>query len=51
MSGGQIGKSIDLTISADGLTAEAARAQVDDMCRRLLANPISEDYTFAISEG
>ena len=51
VSGVQIGKIIDLTISGDDLTAEAARAQVDDMCRRLLANPIIEDYTFAISEG
>jgi phosphoribosylformylglycinamidine synthase len=51
VSGVQIGKIIDLTISGDDLTAEAAHAQVDDMCRRLLANPIIEDYTFAISEG
>ena len=51
MSGVQIGKIIDLTIDAPGLTAEAAREQVDDMCRRLLANPIIEDYTFEVSEG
>jgi phosphoribosylformylglycinamidine synthase subunit PurS len=51
VSGVRIGKIIDLAIAADGLTAEAARAQVDDMCRRLLANPIIEDYTFEISEG
>ena len=51
VSGVQIGKIIDLTITADDLTAEAAHAQVDEMCRRLLANPIIEDYTFTISEG
>ena len=51
VSGVQIGKIFDLTITADDLTAEAAHAQVDEMCRRLLANPIIEDYTFTISEG
>ncbi len=51
VSGVQIGKIIDLTITADDLTAEAAHAQVDEMCRRLLANPIIEDYTFEIREG
>ena len=51
VSGVQIGKIIDLTITADDLPAEAAHAQVDEMCRRLLANPIIEDYTFTISEG
>jgi phosphoribosylformylglycinamidine synthase subunit PurS len=51
VSGVRVGKIIDLAISAPGLTAEAARAQIDDMCRRLLANPIIEDYTFEIAEG
>ena len=51
VSGVQIGKIIALTIAAAGLTAEAARSQVDDMCRRLLANPIIEDYTFEITAG
>jgi len=48
VSGVRIGKIIDLAIAADGLSAEAAHTQVDDMCRRLLANPIIEDYTFEI---
>jgi len=47
----QIGKIIDLTIEGAGLTVEQAKAQVDDMCRKLLANPIIEDFTFEISEG
>lgn len=50
VSGVRIGKIIDLSLGA-GLTEEAARAQVDDMCRKLLANPIIEDYTFEILEG
>ena len=51
VSGVRVGKIIDLAIEGDGLTAEAARAEVDDMCRKLLANPIIEDYTFEITEG
>ena len=27
-----------------------AKAQVDEMCRKLLANPVIEDYVFQISE-
>jgi phosphoribosylformylglycinamidine synthase len=30
--------------------AAAAKAQVDEMCRKLLANPVIEDYVFQISE-
>ena len=51
VSGVRIGKIIDLAVEGDGLTTEAVRAQVDDMCRKLLANPIIEDYTFEITEG
>ncbi len=29
---------------------EKARAQVDEMCRKLLANPVIEEYLFEISE-
>jgi phosphoribosylformylglycinamidine synthase PurS subunit len=47
VSGVRIGKIIDLTV--DGAASlDAAREQVDDMCRKLLANPIIEDYTFEI---
>ena len=40
----RIGKSIRLVIDA------AARAQVDEMCRRLLANPVIEAYEIELSE-
>jgi phosphoribosylformylglycinamidine synthase len=30
---------------------EAVTAQVDEMCRRFLANPIIEDYRFELVEG
>jgi phosphoribosylformylglycinamidine synthase PurS subunit len=51
VSGVRVGKIIDLSIDGAGLTEEATRAQVDDMCRKLLANPIIEDYTFELTEG
>lgn len=50
VSGVRVGKIIDLSLS-DDLGPEAARTEIDEMCRRLLANPIIEDYTFEISEG
>ncbi len=48
----RIGKFIELKLdAAAGVTTEQARAQVDEMCRKLLANPIIEDFTFALDEG
>jgi phosphoribosylformylglycinamidine synthase PurS subunit len=43
-----IAKTIRLVVEA--ASAEAAREQVDEMCRRLLANPVIEQYTIAITE-
>jgi phosphoribosylformylglycinamidine synthase len=43
-----IAKTIRLVIDAS--SADAAREQVDEMCRRLLANPVIEQYTIAITE-
>jgi phosphoribosylformylglycinamidine synthase len=43
-----IGKTIRLVVDAD--TSDAARGQVDEMCRRLLANPVIEQYTISIEE-
>ena len=39
----RVGKSIRLSVDAPD--EETARAQVDEMCRKLLANPVIEDYT------
>ena len=50
VSGVRIGKVIDLSLEGAG-SADAAHAQVDEMCRKLLANPIIEDYTFEIIGG
>jgi phosphoribosylformylglycinamidine synthase len=43
-----IGKTIRLVVDAD--TWDSAHAQVDEMCRRLLANPVIEQYTITIEE-
>ena len=42
----RIGKVVDVAIDANG--EEHARARVDEMCRKLLANPILEDYTIEV---
>jgi phosphoribosylformylglycinamidine synthase len=41
------GKYFVLTL-ADGLAADAARAEVDRIAREVLTNPIIEEYTFSI---
>ena len=43
-----IAKTIRLVLDAG--SADAARAQVDDMCQRLLANPVIERYTVELDE-
>ena len=43
-----IGKVIRLVV--DAADASAARAQVEEMCERLLANPVIESYEVTISE-
>ena len=43
-----IAKTIRLVIDAP--SEAAARAQVDEMCHRLLANPVIERYTVELEE-
>ena len=42
----RVGKSLRLEIDAPD--EAAARTQVDEMCRKLLANPVIEDYSIDI---
>ena len=42
-----IAKTIRLVLDAE--SPDAARTQVDDMCQRLLANPVIEAYEVVIS--
>ena len=39
----RVGKLLEVDVDAP--TEGAARERVDEMCRKLLANPILEDYT------
>jgi phosphoribosylformylglycinamidine synthase PurS subunit len=44
----RIGKHVVLTVEAD--SQDEARAQVEDMTRRLLSNPVIEDFTILAAE-
>ena len=44
----RIGKTIRLVVEAADETT--ARAQVDEMCHRLLANPVIEAFTIVLAE-
>jgi len=44
----RIGKYIELRLTAPDETT--ARAQLDQICDRLLANPVIENYRFELSE-
>ncbi len=48
MSEVSIAKTIRLVLDAD--SAAAAREQVDEMCQRILANPVIERYTVEVDE-
>lgn len=45
----RVGKMIEVDV--DATSADAARARVDEMCRRLLANTVLEDYTIESVAG
>ena len=46
VSGVKVGKSIRLRVRAGD--ESAARRQVEEMCARLLANPVIEDFTVSL---
>ncbi|MFN2463573.1 MAG: phosphoribosylformylglycinamidine synthase subunit PurS [Candidatus Dormibacteria bacterium] len=43
------GKYITIQLEAQDLTE--ARGRVEEMCRKLLSNPVIEEYRFEIQEG
>jgi phosphoribosylformylglycinamidine synthase len=45
----RVGKLIDIEI--DAAAPAAAQQRVDEMCRKLLANTILEDYTIEVVEA
>ena len=44
----KVGKVYRFTLSAKSL--DEAKNQVDEICRRLLANPVKDNYDFVIEE-
>lgn len=48
VEGVRAGKYIEVRLTA--ASADAARARVDAMCDKLLANPIIESYRFEVEE-
>jgi phosphoribosylformylglycinamidine synthase len=48
VSGARVGKVIDLEV--DAADAAAARVQVEQMCERLLANPLMESYEIEVQD-
>ena len=44
----RIGKLIEIRMN--GSTPEEAKARADEMCRKLLANPVIEDYAIEVTE-
>ena len=45
----RVGKYIEIQLDAESV--ETARRRVEDMCRRLLANGVIEDFRFEIEAG
>jgi phosphoribosylformylglycinamidine synthase len=39
-----------ITLEMDGSDPDAARARVEEMCRRLLANPVIEDFAIEVEQ-
>ena len=42
----RVGKVLELEL--DGIGGEAARRRIEEMCARLLTNPVIEDYTVEV---
>ncbi len=49
VSGVHFGRTITLEVAVD--EAATAEAQVREMCERLLANPVIEDYTVTVEDS
>jgi phosphoribosylformylglycinamidine synthase subunit PurS len=48
VDGARIGRVVDLEV--DAADAASARAQVEEMCEQLLANPLIESYEIELAE-
>ena len=45
----RIGKFMVITVNS--VSSEEAKTQIEEMCKKLLANPVIEDYRFEIEEA
>lgn len=45
----RVGRLVRMRVRAG--SAEEARRKVDEMCRKLLANPVTEDYEIAVGSN
>jgi phosphoribosylformylglycinamidine synthase PurS subunit len=45
----RVSKVYEMFLVTDSV--EKAERQIEEMCRRLLANPVKDDYTFKIEEA
>lgn len=45
----RIGKHIELDIS--GVDAATAKQQMDEICKKLLSNPVMENFKVTVAEG
>jgi phosphoribosylformylglycinamidine synthase subunit PurS len=46
VAGARVGRLVDVEVEAS--SEDDARAQVDEMCRQLLANPLIESYAIEV---
>jgi phosphoribosylformylglycinamidine synthase len=44
----RMGKYVE--VAFDGIDLAAARAATDEICKKLLANPVMEDYRFDVEK-
>lgn len=49
VTGAHVGKH--LVVEVEAASRDAATARVRAMCERLLANPVTEDFTVAVENG
>lgn len=45
----RVGRAIELALSAD--SADAAEQRAREMCQKLLANPVTEDFLIEVEEA
>ena len=49
VAGARVGRLVDVEVDAS--SEDEARAQVDEMCRQLLANPLIESYAIEVQQA